>query len=393
MSPTAREKRLLVLLAVVLVPLVILAARVAATSMTTDFYCFWSGSSFVLQGHDPYDESAWTAATSGTSLDAFDRLRGTNCYTRYLYPLTTAIAMAPIALLPLGVAAALWEIAIFVGALAGSLLLAKAARLARHDALTLAVLVAISLPFEQTVMAAQFGGLALFAAGLLAAPRIGAARAATAIVFAALKPHLLPIAVLARLWRMPLRTVALASAPIVVLAIVSLFVDPTWPGRWLGGLGGDRRNLFAVSVSVWTLGAVTALPLLPVVIVVAALVLLAVAFVRRRPLDALDAVAIGAVAWQVVVPYGLVGDQMASLALCWAAIYRRIIAQGSVALTAALFTVAGILPWILYATRFDFLAFGGLELSSTLVPPATALVLAVALLTVNLGAVSRSDAE
>jgi hypothetical protein len=192
---------------------------------------------------------------------------------------------------------------------------------------------------------------------------------------------------------MPLRMVALAIAPIAVLAVVSLFLEPTWPGRWLGSLSGDRRNLIAVSVSVWTLGAVTALPLLPAVIVVAALVPLAIAFVRRRPLDVLDAVAIGAVAWQIVVPYGLVGDQLASLALCWAAIYRRIIAQGSPALAAALFTVAGILPWILYATRFDILAFGGLELSSTLVPPATALVLAAALLTTKRGAVTRLEAE
>jgi len=137
---------------------------------------------------------------------------------------------------------------------------------------------------------------------------------------------------------------------------------------------------------------VTALPLLPAVIVVAALVPLAVACVRR-PLDVLDAVAIGAVAWQIVVPYGLVGDQLASLALCWAAIYRRVIAQGSVALAAALFTVAGILPWVLDATRFDILAFGGLELSSTLVPPATALVLAAGLLTAKLGAVARLEAE
>lgn len=137
------------LLAVILVPLAILALRVAATSTTTDFDCFWSGSSFVLQGRDPYDESAWTAATSGTSLDAFDQMRGHNCYTRYLYPLTTAIAMAPIERLPPGVAAALWELAIFVAAGAGVALLARAARLARYDALALALLVAISLPFEQ----------------------------------------------------------------------------------------------------------------------------------------------------------------------------------------------------------------------------------------------------
>ena len=69
-------------------------------------------------------------------------------------------------------------------------------------------------------------------------------------VIAALKPHLLPIAVLARLQRTPLPMVALVIAPIAVLAIVSLFLDPTWAGRWLGGLGGERRNLFAVSVLV-----------------------------------------------------------------------------------------------------------------------------------------------
>jgi hypothetical protein len=114
---------------------------------------------------------------------------------------------------------------------------------------------------------------------------------------------------------------------------------------------------------------------------------------REKRLLVLLAVTIAAVAWQIVVPYGVVGDQLASLALCWAAIYRRIIAQGSVALAAALFIVAGILPWILYATRFDILAFGGLELSSTLVPPATALVPAAALLTAKLDAVTRLESE
>ena len=104
MGLTGREKRLLVSLAVIHVPLAIVAVRVAGTGATTDFYCFWSGSSFVLQGRDPYDEVAWTSATSGISLDAFDRMRGQNCYTRYLYPLATGVALVPLAALPLGLA-------------------------------------------------------------------------------------------------------------------------------------------------------------------------------------------------------------------------------------------------------------------------------------------------
>jgi len=78
MGLTGREKRLLVLLTVILVPLAIVAVRVAGTGATTDFYCFWSGSSFVLQGRDPYDEVAWTSATG--------------------------VALVPLAALPLGLA-------------------------------------------------------------------------------------------------------------------------------------------------------------------------------------------------------------------------------------------------------------------------------------------------
>jgi hypothetical protein len=41
--------------------------------------------------------------------------------------------------------------------------------------------------------------------------------------------------------------------------------------------------------------------------------------------------------------------------------------------------VAGVLPWAMYAVRFDVLAYKGLEVTGALVPLATAAVLAAAI--------------
>jgi hypothetical protein len=374
------EWRLLLLAAVVSVPVAILAVGAAITPETTDFRCFWTGAAFVATGRDPYDVTEWTRATSGVALDLFGRIRPSNCPGSYAYPLTTAIAMLPLGLLPLGIAAAIWELMIFATALAGTTLLARAAGLSRNLSLVFIVLVLMSQPFEQTVMSAQFGGLSLLALGLLAAPNVGSGRASLGVVLAAMKPHVIPLVPLIRARGESARSIILAVAPIAALVLVSLAVRPTWPLSWVAELGGQRREMFAASVSVWTLASVVQSPLLGPLLVAAAIVPMAFAARRARDLHVLDVIALVALAWLVVVPYGLTSDQPAPLAVAWVAILRRaVVPTVSPILVAALFVVAAILPWALFGTRFELLAYNGLELNGALVPVATAILLASAL--------------
>ena len=84
--------------------------------------------------------------------------------------------------------------------------------------------------------------------------------------------------------------------------------------------------------------------------------------------------------WLLVIPYGLTSGQLAPLAMAWAAILRRATTPTtSEPLIVALMGVAGVLPWAMYAVRFDVLAYKGLEVTGALVPLATAMVLAVAI--------------
>jgi hypothetical protein len=376
-----QEIRLLILAAFVAVPLAILGVAAASTPETTDFRCFWTGANFVATGRDPYDLAEWTRATYSVGLDAFGRLRESNCFGTYPYPLTTAVAMLPFGVLPLGVAAVIWEILVFVTAIVGAALLARAAALSRSLGLVLVVLILVSQPFEQNVMSAQFGGVSLLALGLLAAPSIGVGRAGLGVVLAAMKPQVIPLVPLVRARGEPVKAIALAAAPLALLAVVSLAVQPAWPIGWLTELGGQRRDMLSMEVSLWTLASVAGIPLLAPALVMAGIAPLVVAVRRARDLRGLDVIAAVALGWLIVNPYGLTSSHLAPLAAAWVAILRRAVTPTtSGPLVIALFVVAGVLPWVMYLVRLDVLVYGGLEVTSALVPPATAAVLAWALM-------------
>ena len=370
------ELRLLVLAVAVLAPVGFLGIRAAVTPETTDFRCFWTGAAFVLSGRDPYDVGEWTRATSGVAADVFGQVRESNCPGRYGYPLTTAVAMLPLGALPLALAAAIWEFVLFAAAVAGAALLAHAAGLSRSLGVALVVLVFASQPFEQTVISAQFGGLSLLALGILAAPKLGPIRPAIAVLLAALKPHAIPLVPLVRARGEHAGAIARAAVPVTLVVLASLAVQPTWPMSWIGELGGQRREMFAASVSLWTFASAAGTPMLAPVLMVMGLVPMAVA-ARRAQLHVLDAIAIVALGWLLVVPYGLTSDQLAPLSAAWVAILRRAVTPTvSPPLLIALLAVAGLLPWALYAVRYDVLPYRGLDLIGALVPLVTAAVLA-----------------
>jgi hypothetical protein len=377
---SGQERRSLVLAAALLVPLAILGVRAAVTPETTDFRCLWTGAAFVLSGRDPYDLADWTRATYSVGLDAFGRVRESNCFGSYPYPLTTAIAMVPLGALPLEIAAVIWEILLFAGAVVGAALLAQAAGISRSLGLALVVIVLVSQPFEQTVMSAQFGGLSLLALGLLAGPTLGSIGPGVGVLLAAMKPHVIPLVPLVRARGERARTILIALVPLTLIALVSLVLRPTWPLGWIAELTGQRREMFADAVSLWTLASVAGIPTFAPVLIAAGIVPMTVAAIRARDLHVLDAMAVAALAWLLLIPYGLTSGQLAPLAIAWAAILRRAVTPTkSDGLVVSLFAVAGILPWAMYLVRFDVLAYKGLEVTGALVPLATAVVLAAAI--------------
>jgi len=378
------ERALTYVLALVLVPLTIVGVLAATTPETTDFVCFWAGPHLILEGRDPYAQAEWNAVTGGQWVDALGRFRTGNCSDRfaYPYPLTTAVAMLPLGALPLDPAAVLWELALFITAGIGLGLLARAAALDRVHALWLAVLVLSSEMFYGNVLNAQFGGVTLFALGLLAAPRLGPARGTAGIALAALKPHvifLVPVVRLASLSRSAIFT-ALAFGALWFLA--SLALQPGWLAGWAADLA-HRRELFNASTTLWTLESVMSTPGLAIALLVPALALLGLACWRAWPLAPIEMTAVAAIAWQLVVPYGLSYDQLGPIAVAAAVVLRIAAARRrSWPLLVPLFAVAWILPWLFFSRGKDMIGgrAGELEVLNAIVPVAVCVLLGIAIM-------------
>jgi hypothetical protein len=365
----------LVLFLLLVAPFVVLGVGVASTPRATDFNCYWSGAHIVLAGGDPYDSATWAAATGADVVNLFGTTRETHCPAGYGYPLTTAIALIPLGVLPIEIAIVPWQAAFILAMAVGIALLSRAARLGRAEALLFGILVVASEPFFYEFIDVRFGGLLVLAVGLLASSDLIHAGPVLGTVLAVLKPHLMPLAVLVRLRELGMRSAAAALAPVYVLIGASLVVDPAWPAKWIGEILGPRIDMATAgqSSTLWLLGRVVGIPALGPVLMAVGIGALVVALWRARGrITRLDAVAASTVGWAMVVPYALSGDHLVSLAVVSAAVLRR----GTPTLTLSLLLIAGVLPWLLYATRYDLLVYRGLEVSNALVPLALALLLA-----------------
>lgn len=369
----------LVLLALLVAPFVVLGVGVASTPRATDFNCFWSGAHIVLAGGDPYDAPTWAAATGADVVDVFGGKRETHCPAGYGYPLTTAIALIPLGALPIEVAIVPWQAAFILAVAVGIALLARAARLGRPEALLLAILVVVSEPFFYEFIDLRFGGLFVLAVALLASSDLVHAGPVFGPLLAVLKPHLAPVAVLVRLRELGLRSALAALAPVYVLVGASLLVDPAWPAKWIGELIGHRADMATAgqSSTLWILGRVVGIPALgPALIAFGIGALVTAVWRARGRITRLDAVAAATVGWALVVPYALSGDHLVALAVVAAAVLRHPTPR----LIVALLGIAGVLPWLLYGTRYDVLVYRGLEVSNALIPLALALLLAAAIM-------------
>jgi len=358
----------------------------ATTPETTDYLCFWAGPHLILTGGDPYAQADWNRVTAGEWVDALGRFRTSNCSDRfaYPYPLTTAVAMLPFGALPMRVGAPVWELTIFISAGVGLLLLARAAELDRARTLWLALFVISSEMFYGNVLNAQFGGLALLALGLLvAAPRLSPARATAGIALAALKPHLITPVPIVRLRAMDRSAVFSAALFGLLWFAASLALRPAWLAGWAADLA-HRRDMFGASVTLWTLERTLNAPGLALALIVPTVAFLALACWRAWPLRVIESTAIVVVAWQLVVPYGLSYDQLGAIAVAMTAVLRTTVGRPHAwPLLVPLVAVVTVLPWFLFSQGKVMIGgrAGELEVLNAIVPVATCVLLAVAILT------------
>jgi hypothetical protein len=364
----------------------IVGVLAATTPETTDYLCFWAGPHLILTGGDPYAQADWNRVTAGEWVDALGRFRTSNCSDRfaYPYPLTTAVAMLPFGALPMRVGAPLWELTIFISAGVGLLLLARAAELDRARTLWLALFVISSEMFYGNVLNAQFGGLALLALGLLvAAPRLSPARATAGIALAALKPHVITPVPIVRLRAMDRSAVFSAALFGLLWFAASLTLRPAWLAGWAADLA-HRRDMFGSSVSLWTLERTLNAPGLALAVIAPTVAFLALACWRARPLRVIESTAIVVVAWQLVVPYGLSYDQLGAIAVAMTAVLRTTVGRPHAwRPLVPLVAVVTVLPWFLFSQGKVMIGgrAGELEVLNAIVPVATCVLLAVAILT------------
>lgn len=369
---------------VVVVAASIAAGHAAAIPQVTDFHCFWTGARMVLDGTDPYDPIRWATAIGGPFSDGSGSVRVAPCPGAFGYPLSTAIAFVPLAVLPETVAAGVWAIVLVTSATIGAGLVWSAVG-GRRDGLSLfAMIVGASQPLWLTIINAQFGGLLLGLIGVMAITARGARNQIGGVALAALtlKPHVVFLVFVDSGLRMirerRLMPLAIAATLTAALALVALIAQPGWPSAWAAELLGTRREMLPRQATAWSLamdifgdariGAVFILA----VIVPAALVL------RGVRLSAVERLALAVCGSLLITPYAGSHDQLL-LALPWAISLIAALdpaAAASRVLLLGLVLCSSLLPWTLYAyalrARPD-------EATGWLVTAATTLLVAAAI--------------
>lgn len=328
----------------------LVAADTVRTARTTDLFCFWTGARLVLEGRNPYHEATWKGETSGVSSDRQGVPRLPPCPGRYGYPLTTAVALAPIGALPFEAAAVVWLALAVGGGLVGTLLIWRAAGGPSTSPAAFTTLVFVSQPFVFTLYTAQFGGVLLGLLGAVLAlehtrPRLAGA----ALALLALKPHIVVLAVAVPLaWARRGQHAALVGALAcgALLLAASVAARPAWPLAWASELATGRAEMMSGAPTTWSLAerlvgtrwAALAL-LVPLAV--------AFAFLVRRRLATFDLVATSLLWSLLLTPYAGGHDQVL-LAPAWARILATGL-SGRPALVIAAVAVASLLPWVLYA--------------------------------------------
>ena len=335
-----------------------------------DLWCFYHGGSAVLRGVDPYDGPTWAALTDDPSRLVGSRVVKAPCPGAFAYPYWSALAFAPLALLPYDVAAGVWGTLLLVGVIGGVALVIRATH---APALLVAAIAAGSLAVIQVLAFGQLTGVLLPLLGLSLVARPSRAGIAAALLF--LKPQLAGLYAPALVWRADKRSVWSAIAALVVLAAASAAAFPAWPGEWLRELTTNRAEIarpLPTAAGVATLAFGDARW---AVLLVAALVGAVVLLARGRRIDRVTYGAIAVAVSLFAVPYAYSYDHL-FLVLPWAVIAAaaaRSDAQRRRLLLAGLVSAAILVPWTIFAMSFE----SGSDTLNAVVPALAALLAAV----------------
>jgi hypothetical protein len=200
----------------------------------TDFSGYWAGGRALLVGADPYDPTTWLATTAMLGTQPPDT-------AVYGYFPWVALAMVPLALLPLETAAWLWCIGSIVVAALGLAALLRVRPCPPAAALAIGFCLFGSQPALAALTVGQWspmltGGLA-FALATLLRGRIAPAVAALLLTLAKPQLFLVTVPVLALRYRR--LVVPLAVAGLAIVAVSTLLM-PGWIGAWTANVPQER---------------------------------------------------------------------------------------------------------------------------------------------------------
>ncbi len=349
---------------------------------TGDFYCLYQGARFIASGQDPYDEAQWRVVVSTPLPSVYGGVDLPPCPGRYGYPLWTAVALLPLGVLPIELAATAWLALSIAAVVIGVALTWRALARTRRYAALFAVAVVTSQPFWIFALAGQISGFLLGLAGatVWALARRRAWGGATLLLIA-LKPQIVAVAIPAvvlhaaidRRWRL----VAISLATAAAMAALPLVFVPAWPTEWLREVGGRRLRVAGDMPTAWGLANHLFGDMAWGVAIIVAVVAI-IALLTRDRLDPVSVFVLSLPLSLLVTPYAWSYDHLV-LAVGWGFLFARAAtipqrARATSLLGAALL-LACVLPWTLYAVGF----VRGEESLTAVVPAFTALAVATAI--------------
>ena len=325
-----------------------------------DFFQYYAGAAAVASGVSPYDTRWWTefsARAGSTALHNPPQPASGDAAWTTPYPLYLFVAILPMALLPLDLAAALWLVGQAASVVVGLAFLARQQLThRRRDGLLLA---AIALGFQPLWVLPGSGNLTGFLFGALAGAvgltlqrRPLAAGALLAV--AATKPQsvVLSAIVLFLATRPPDRPrlllgVAVAGVPFLLAAFA---LQPNWVAGWLAAVAALQQTHFSNATG-WTIDRIVpgtpgaAAP----VAVGAALAVLGWWWWRARPTPAW-AIAAAIPVSVFVAPHGWTYEQL--YLLISATVVIGAVSEAAPRTRAMVLTVLAVvfgpIPWALY---------------------------------------------
>jgi len=341
-------------LALVLAFAFIVGGRAASAYGTTDFHCLWTAARMLIDGADPYDETAWSAAIGGPFVDPAGLLRSAPCPGRFGYPLTTALAFVPLAALPEGLAAYLWEALLILATVVGAILLWRAVDGPPRALATFLIVIIASEPFWLTTTTAQFGGVMVGLLGVLAlaTSRGREVSGGLATVALLLKPHVTWLVALVAVGRAFAQGSRRVIATVLIAATLplglSVAIRPSWIAEWIGELFSNRREMLPDQATAWALAQrLFGHERLGAVLILAVLALVAVVL-RRAKLRSVAVLGLAAAGTLLVAPYAGSHDQLI-LALPWAIVFAEAMRATDRILLVGLLVCASLVPWVIDA--------------------------------------------